>query len=102
MITSDNGQQSSRKSRILSTLARHFPFVFDFLRRHHQQLNDMQGNNLHENASLCEGTDSGDSIERGSGVDVNGIAEDFDKCPEDFETTVSSIDSEFYASRFEC
>ncbi|KAB1206064.1 Protein ACCUMULATION AND REPLICATION OF CHLOROPLASTS 3 [Morella rubra] len=99
LVVGDNGQQSSRKSRILSTLARHFPFVFDFLRRHHQQLNDMQGNNLHENASLCEGTDSGDSIERGSGVDVNGIAEDFDKCPEDFETTVSSNDSEFYASR---
>lgn len=101
MITSDNRQQSSQKSSILSTLFRHIPFVFDLLRRHHPQLNGTEGNHLHENAFLYEEIDSGDSHDGGNGTDVNNIAEDNDQHPEDFQTVGSSNDNEFYASRFD-
>lgn len=102
VITSDTRQQSSKKSSILSTLAQHFPFVFDLLRRHNPQLNEIERNDLHENASPCEGLDSRDSSERGNGIDVNGIAEDSEKYPKEFKAVVSSNDNEFYASRFDC
>ncbi|KAG2707718.1 hypothetical protein I3760_05G160400 [Carya illinoinensis] len=99
LIVGDTRQQSSKQSSILSTLAQHFPFVFDLLRRHNLQLNEIERNDLHENASPCEGLDSRDSSERGNGIDVNGIAEDSEKYPKEFKAVVSSNDNEFYASR---
>jgi hypothetical protein len=101
VIASNTRQQSSQKSSILSTLARHIPFVFDLLRRHHPQLNGTEGNHLHENAFLYEERDSGDSCDGENGIDVNNIAEDNDRPPENFQTVGSSNDNEFYASRFD-
>lgn len=92
LIVGDTGQQSSQKnSSILSTLAQHFPFVFDLLRKHHPQFNDIQGKHLHVNAS-CEGINSGLTHERGNGIDENGTAEDL-------QTVLSRDDNELYASR---
>ncbi|XP_059446960.1 protein ACCUMULATION AND REPLICATION OF CHLOROPLASTS 3, chloroplastic [Corylus avellana] len=99
LIVGDTRQQSSQKSSILSTLARHIPFVFDLLRRHHPHLNGTEGNHLQENAFLYEERDSGDSHDGGNGIDVNNIAEDNDQLPENFQTVGSSNDNEFYASR---
>ncbi|KAK7854741.1 protein accumulation and replication of chloroplasts 3 [Quercus suber] len=92
LIVGDTGQQSSQKnSSILSTLAQHFPFVFDLLRKHHPQFSDIQGKHLHVNAS-CEGINSGLTHERGNGIDENGTAEDL-------QTVLSRDDNELYASR---
>lgn len=99
LIVGDTGQQPSQTSGILSTLAQHFPFVFDLLRRHRPQLNDTQGKHLHVNARCSEGINSGRIHEKGNGIDVNSTAEDFDRCSEDFVTGVSGDDNEFYASR---
>lgn len=95
MITSDTGQQSSQKnSSILSTLAQHFPFVFDLLRKHHPQFNEIQGKHSHVNAS-CDEINSGLTHERGNGIDENSTAEDL-------QTVLSRDDNELYASRFDC
>ncbi|KAF3976814.1 hypothetical protein CMV_000020 [Castanea mollissima] len=92
LIVGDTGQQSSQKNNsILSTLAQHFPFVFDLLRKHHPQFNDIQGNHSHVNAS-CEDINSGLTHERGNGIDENSTAEDL-------QTVLSRDDNELYASR---
>ncbi|KAH9658717.1 protein ACCUMULATION AND REPLICATION OF CHLOROPLASTS 3 [Citrus sinensis] len=105
-------EQASRKSSIFSRLAHHFPFVFNLLRRNHQQSNDTQGNSEFDNACVSEVIGPPGTSEIENKISDESVSEGFYNYSNDAPTLLTNYnndassgsgqsEAEFYESRTE-
>ncbi|KAL9413775.1 hypothetical protein AB3S75_042294 [Citrus x aurantiifolia] len=106
-------EQASRKSSIFSRLAHHFPFVFNLLRRNHQQSNDTRGNSEFDNACVSEVIGPPDTSEIENKISNESVSEGFYNYSNDALTLLTDCnnidassrsgqsEAEFYESRTE-
>lgn len=91
-------QEPPQEGRILSRLARHFPFFFNLLRRYHPQPNASKGNNMPKDVYPSAMINSKKSSEVESRIDLEGIAESFNNYSEELQAVSSDSYSDDYAS----
>lgn len=91
--------ETSQKGGILSRLAQHFPFIFNFLGKHHLQSHSIEENGSLESPHLSEVINSPDSGEMTNLIPVDGIAQGFDIYSPELQTLLRNNDDETYSLR---
>lgn len=81
-------------------MAHHFPFVFNLLRRNHQQSNDTQGNSEFDNACVSEVIGPPDTSEIENKISDESVSEGFYNYSNDGPTLLTNYNND--AARLFC
>ncbi|KAM7487850.1 hypothetical protein LguiB_025334 [Lonicera macranthoides] len=93
------GEETSQKDGMLSRLAKHFPFIFNFLGKHNLQPQSIEENGSFEDSHPSKVKNSPVSYEMPETVPVDGTAEDFGIYSAELQTLFSSSGDEIYSLR---